>query len=284
MKPDASGECRVHHHLPRFDYLDGIFFPSIARRNRIAALRRRTDFRRSLAPGNAILDIADGGETAAETARRFVAMGVVRAILIGAADDDVVGEILASELERLGGVVRFRGGDRSCVRRVVRFDAPIVPAERPGAATESIDRNPRPEPPPIILSPGESPNDRRGDGIIVVDWSSDPALIADPHGLAHMVKTIVHDANGRMVRLLEADFDRPLPDRRDGAPWAARYGIDRHETTQALIAIVEAAFPRMRDTLELCLGFASMSCDPLEEMYAGNGLWDKNADLLRNIS
>ncbi len=72
----------------------------------------------------------------------------------------------------------------------------------------------------------------------------------------------------------------PLP---EGAPWAVAYGLENPETRSLLLEACAAAFPSRLGPLHAALGFYACRIDPLEEIYAGNHLADRNRDLIVNI-
>ncbi len=72
----------------------------------------------------------------------------------------------------------------------------------------------------------------------------------------------------------------PLP---AGAPWAAGYGLEDPRTRNLLLDACAAAFPSRLGPFHAALGFYSCRIDPLEEIYAGNHLADRNQDLIVNI-
>lgn len=68
-----------------------------------------------------------------------------------------------------------------------------------------------------------------------------------------------------------------------GAPWAVRYGIDHPSLRGALLELVSGCLPEWLGLLHTVIGLYETCADPLEEMYAGNGLADRNAELIENI-
>ncbi|MBU0754547.1 MAG: hypothetical protein KJ645_05375, partial [Planctomycetes bacterium] len=68
-----------------------------------------------------------------------------------------------------------------------------------------------------------------------------------------------------------------------GAPWSARYGLDHPAFREFLTEIVAHYFPFHLPCLNWLCGLVKVGADPLEEMYAGNGLPDRNAELIENI-
>jgi hypothetical protein len=78
-------------------------------------------------------------------------------------------------------------------------------------------------------------------------------------------------------RLLGADA------RCGGAPWAARLGLERAELQRQLRVIAGFTRADQLPLLEAALEWQALGVDPLEELYAGRGLPERNADMLVNI-
>jgi hypothetical protein len=68
-----------------------------------------------------------------------------------------------------------------------------------------------------------------------------------------------------------------------GAPWAARHGLERVAEIEALRARVAREAPERAAWLEAVIGFARFGVHPLAEIFAGNGLCERNRDFLVNL-
>jgi hypothetical protein len=68
-----------------------------------------------------------------------------------------------------------------------------------------------------------------------------------------------------------------------GAAWAVRYGIDRPDLRDLIQRIVTRFFPAQLPLFRILCGIYEVGADPLEEMYAGNSLADRNAELIKLI-
>ena len=65
--------------------------------------------------------------------------------------------------------------------------------------------------------------------------------------------------------------------------WACRYGLHDPRIRTSLLELVAGYLPGMLILLNTVIGFYEMCVDPLEEMYAGCSLPDRNACLIENI-
>jgi hypothetical protein len=68
-----------------------------------------------------------------------------------------------------------------------------------------------------------------------------------------------------------------------GAAWAFRHGLDRPAIRELLQQIVTQYFPAQLPLFRALCGVYEVGADPLEEMYAGNSLKDRNAELIELI-
>lgn len=79
----------------------------------------------------------------------------------------------------------------------------------------------------------------------------------------------------------------PLPPsraERDGSPWAARLGLDRAAGREALRDRSARERPELAAWVEAVIGFQALGVHPLAEIYAGNGLLERNAEYLVNLA
>jgi hypothetical protein len=68
-----------------------------------------------------------------------------------------------------------------------------------------------------------------------------------------------------------------------GALWASRYGLGTREDAARLLALVERFFPCFEPLVRTVARWCELGIDPLEEMDAGNGIADRNAEMVANI-
>lgn len=90
-------------------------------------------------------------------------------------------------------------------------------------------------------------------------------------------------AGPHRCRLVCAEPDPLLEAGTHGTAWAARYGIHRPPLRGALLELVRGCLPQWFGLLHTVIGLYEIGTDPLEEMYAGNSLPDRNAQLIENI-
>lgn len=114
-------------------------------------------------------------------------------------------------------------------------------------------------------------------------WLGDSGLAAPPEALERALAAAVAARGSAAVRLLPRCSGEPGAFVRDGAAWGWRYGFDDAAARTFLAGAVERSLPRHRAELEYALILFQMAVDPLEEMYAGNGIADRNRELLVNI-
>jgi hypothetical protein len=68
-----------------------------------------------------------------------------------------------------------------------------------------------------------------------------------------------------------------------GAAWAARCGLHSGRFRDFLLELVSRHLPDRLGLLQAVLGFQAVCADPLEEMYGGCSLPDRNQSLIENI-
>lgn len=68
-----------------------------------------------------------------------------------------------------------------------------------------------------------------------------------------------------------------------GAPWAVRHGLAHDEGAARLLARARAECPALLSWVEVVLRFARLGVHPLAEVFAGNGLAERNRDYLQNL-
>ncbi len=93
----------------------------------------------------------------------------------------------------------------------------------------------------------------------------------------------IERAGPHRCRLVCADPGPLLETGPHGPAWAARYGIHHPPLREALLELVRGCLPRWLSLLHTVIGLYEIGTDPLEEMYAGNSLADRNAQLIENI-
>jgi hypothetical protein len=71
--------------------------------------------------------------------------------------------------------------------------------------------------------------------------------------------------------------------RSPGSPWAVRYGLDRPEGVERLIHRAPIEFPSLLPWIFAVVNFAKIGVHPLAEVFAGNGILERNADYLENL-
>ena len=105
----------------------------------------------------------------------------------------------------------------------------------------------------------------------------------DEEALALAVRRAAARAGGpHAVRLAFAEPRLPC-DPEDGASWAARYGLDDPAWRAALLRLAAADLPHAAVQLHAAIGFQRLAVHPLCELFAGNGLFERNPELLQNI-
>ncbi len=68
-----------------------------------------------------------------------------------------------------------------------------------------------------------------------------------------------------------------------GAEWALKYGLLDTESAAFLKEVVENCFRESLGIFHACLGFYISRIDPMEEIFIGNGIVERNLDLMANI-
>jgi hypothetical protein len=122
-----------------------------------------------------------------------------------------------------------------------------------------------------------------GTRVIVVDAHSDPS------GAEALLDVLVADGVPAVRASSHGPWralgDRPSPasPARGVAPWAARLGLDQEAGRAALRARVARERPELASWCEAVIAFERMGVHPLAELYAGNGLSERNADYLVNL-
>jgi hypothetical protein len=266
-------------------------------------------------------DPCTDGLTAPEKAAALVQAGWRHVAVAGAPADRVAVDILAGALEAAGievappAAAAAPGGKRG--RRGAGLASRKTPLAPPPAGEAFVIVQPgRLLPPPWIVfeDTGDGRLVRRGpklsgalprwvETIRRVDAEDDIDMLSDVPGKlfafewmsAARRKRERQGVTARLARLIQRfGAERVLlrgsthgpataAAARDGASWAWRYGIDQPETRQLLIELCEECLPHHRHLLEAAIGYHEMCVDPLEEMYAGRGLIDRNAELIVNL-
>jgi hypothetical protein len=267
---------------PELEPLAGLFLPCLVRARALAHAARHAR--------GALLDLGGAG-SAAEIASRLA--GVESAGVVGGPFDGVAMAALCAALRHAGIAVQRgdasgepaaarpatswllvqagteppRGGvvfvehDR-CLRRAVPGAAGSIPAW-----VEAIH----------FVEAGEAPGSLgRTDLVALSGWER-----ADEAQVLTTCRLLVAHAPGR-ARLLAPSVEPPRG-RLDGATWATRYRIHMPAVRARLARLVDACFPQHHDRLTLALCLYDLGIDALEEAFAGNGIADRNRELVANL-
>lgn len=110
-----------------------------------------------------------------------------------------------------------------------------------------------------------------------------PASETSQDGWLDLCDTIIRHSGARRFRLIGRDSPSSNVSACGGASWTTMYGLDHPSGLRLLTRLVKRYFPERSCYFHTLLGFAELGVDPLEEMYAGNSIADRNAELLENI-
>ncbi len=212
---------------------------------RSAIRRRAREVAEELRAGGARVptDPGDEGRTSAETAAWLAGEGCNRVLVFGEPRDEYVARALAAAL-------------RTC----------SIEPELDLATNAAGD--------PLV---------EVTDDVRVLDLPPSPPRDVALDALCREVRAGADELGPERIRLRFPDLRRQPPERAGGAPWGIRLGLDDPEWRDALTAILETALPCHAGTWRVLRGWFDLGVSPLEEMYAGNSLVDRNADLLVNI-
>ncbi len=303
---------------PELDYLGGLFLPDPVRAR---LLGRAFLLCRNLGGegGGLLLDPGGEGVPARERARWLPAG---RVLVLGAPRDEAAARILAGALEEAGATVEgpWIGGSLPEERILSLCEGT---GSRPQQSTPLLAPPPfmifhsreakalSPPEGPIFLRKGPNLLERIGPGgwgflspsveriqILGEDepvppGRKDTLLVlpvpppSSPPARRRNFLERVARAAGRFgesnLALLPPRGFRSGESLPAGAPWAAFYGLDDPRTARLLLEACAAAFPARSGVLHAALGFHACRIDPLEEIYAGRHLADRNQDLIVNI-
>ncbi len=102
-------------------------------------------------------------------------------------------------------------------------------------------------------------------------------------GWLDLCDAVIRHSGARRFRLVGRDSLSSSVSACGGASWTSTYGLGHPSGLRLLTRLVKRYFPERRSYFHTLLGFAELGVDPLEEMYAGNCIADRNAELLENI-
>lgn len=94
---------------------------------------------------------------------------------------------------------------------------------------------------------------------------------------------IIEQAGPGRFRLSLVSPHAPPSRAMGGATWAPRYGLLSGAFRKFLSQLLRRHFPEKLALYRTVLGFLETGVDPLEEMYAGCGLLERNRELIENI-
>jgi hypothetical protein len=289
---------------PELDDLPGLFLPDLA------AARLRAQLVLAARKHSVSVHLGGEGEGARETAERLRREGALRVAVGHANHDHFAATILADALVAAGltvaGCFRSPGGDLPSAVAQLIASAPREGSTRAVAgraallladAGESLDlpgvvfvresphllRRVTPGPYRTLRASidtvhvglgATAPSANEGRALFALCWPDDmtntsPATLASWCDLA-----------GSAVRLLRPDHppsDSPF------ASWRCRYGLHTESGRELLHAFVTRHRPDQLAWLDTVLGFARLGVSPQEEMFAGNGLLERNRELLANV-
>lgn len=137
-----------------------------------------------------------------------------------------------------------------------------------------------------LLRAGEKPTVREADRPAVLWAMALPPLEAfEAEGASSWIDRIATAAAAHAGRFrLLPRAPRILPRTRgESTLWTVPYGMDRPAGRAFLRSLGKRLFPELLPWLRILAGFAETGVDPLEEMYAGNALPDRNEALLEVI-
>ncbi len=230
---------------PDFAYLPGWFPPEPQHRGLERWLSERA------AVGGHPADLGRAGHLAAESAENFAQNNVRRVQLYAGGHDGRGADVLEDALAARGIIVERRGRSWEWLHRgaLVRR-LPDVQAIDVSEATG------------LLLLPADPP-----EGV-------------ELEALLDAARALVAKFGPARARI---DFETPRPGPRGrvgGAPWAARYGLEQPGWRAVLTRLAARVFPQHVPMLQTAIGCFEAGIDPLEEMYAGNSVIERNAELL----
>ena len=289
---------------PELDDLPGLFLPDLA------AARLRAQLVLAARKHSVSVHLGGEGEAARETAERLRREGALRVAVAHADHDHVAAGILERALAAAGltvaGCFRSSGGDLPSPLAQLIASTPREGSTRAVAgraalllvdAGESVDlpgvvfvresphllRRVTAGPYRTLRAPVDAvhvgldatvPSANEGHALFALRWSDD-VTNTSPATLASWC-----DRGGSAVRLLRPGHP---PSNSPFAPWRCRYGLHTESGRELLRAFVTRHRPDQLAWLDTVLGFARLGVSPQEEMFAGNGLLERNRELLSNV-
>jgi len=297
--------------VPRFEYLPGLALPDLARA-RLALSAARAAAER----GDFPCDLGGAGRTADETAERLSSAGEV--LVVAGAGDEVARALLVAALERRGVAVALGappaaapGAPAGAATGASAGAAPSAREELFLVAERGELSGPGAQLGALFERTDERTLQRRGAGraagvapeierIALVSGLAEARALAGEAGLLAALRVPRRLERARLDELVAAASELAArlgaervrlafepragePGRLGGAAWAARYGLEDARLRADLVELVDRALPQHLGLVHTALGYWEIGVDPLEEMYAGNALPDRNAELLANI-
>ncbi len=250
---------------PTFDPLGALFAPDVAHATIVGRIADRPDAFIAVAP-----------DTASDVAARVRRAGHDDAVVVGSAFDTIAAAMLADALRRAGvATVRVALGDASAIdgdATRVRFGANVDFARDDDGTL-------------LRTTAGATATIPAAIETIVFD--------AEPSGDRTLAALSLADARTAIEAGTPSDRIRLLPPREPerstrpkrptSADWCARYGLDDARTRADLVAFVDRHAPGHALALRARIADAEAGIDPVEEMFAGHALVDRNRDLLVNL-
>jgi hypothetical protein len=113
--------------------------------------------------------------------------------------------------------------------------------------------------------------------------SVDEMIRPDIPSCLTLCRQVVEGVGPQRFRLILKASERLHETACGGAGWALRYGLQSPWHREFLVALTTTLLPNLFPLLNVVLGFYEVGSDPLEEMYAGCGIMERNAELIENI-
>ena len=275
---------------PTFDYLPELFWMEPGRGGLDETITGLVnDTRRGGKRTGLVLGPEDA--TAGEIAGRLEFFGTASALVLARPLEERAARVLAREMEATGRDTRVVVGSPEELAAATRVALDRLQARGwpPVNGTDGTERtNGSPEGPGGVAdrSPATVVLDARTTGpVLPVPRSAIPVLLLpdDPEEMPPLTRLDPFAEGGRLRFCFAAPPPGDDGDFRDGASWARTYRL--HDPGwRALLPVLTARWrPDRLTLLGAALAWEALGIDPLLEMYAGNSLVDRNAELLVNI-
>jgi len=303
---------------PEFEYMPGLFTPDLQRARLIANLAMLVEDHRRKGY-DVIYDTGSDGLTAKAQAEKLKRLGVKNAAVVGA-DCDRTGvtvltnalknigietgdahisecdgeDLLASLESRISSFTKhdksldIKTGSSTCFlihKKDERFSSNGVVFVRDGDTLTPVGPLGAGSVPARLnkirlFKPDDEIRSYGDDSIYVFCApSAEPVNIKWRQTCAKLIDIAGHDKFRLYLSANGSCSNRSF----GGAQWAARYGFASPAFRDFLCALVAEFIPDQACQLNVVLGMYETGVDPIEEIYEGNALVDRNAELIVNI-